>query len=81
MMKSSGTTKLYHHLVDHPDIYMPQKKEPQFFTANFDKGIEWYKDLFQTHESEQAVGEASNSYTYPEYASVAPRRIKLTAPR
>jgi len=26
-----GTTSLYHYLADHPDIFMPENKEPRFF--------------------------------------------------
>jgi len=29
----SGTTSLYHYLKQHPEVFMPQKKEPRFFVA------------------------------------------------
>jgi len=70
----SGTTSLYHNLRAHPDIYMPVKKEPQFFTANWHRGLEWYERLFEDWQGEKAVGEASMTYTYPDFADV-PRRI------
>ena len=36
----SGTTTLYHHLRAHPDVFMPEFKEPHYFVSdqnlNFD---------------------------------------------
>lgn len=71
----SGTTSLYHNLSTHPEIFMPLKKEPQFFTSNWEHGFEWYKHWFDGQTAETAVGEASMTYTYPAYANVAPERI------
>lgn len=30
----SGTTSIYHYLKQHPDIYVPENKEPRFFVAS-----------------------------------------------
>ena len=43
-----GTTSLYNYLIQHPSIAPPLKKEIFFFGANFDKGINWYKQYFPT---------------------------------
>jgi hypothetical protein len=57
-----GTTALYHYLQAHPDIFLPEKKETQFFSdwEEYQNGIEW---LAETHyadwKGEKAIGEAS----------------------
>ena len=59
---------------------MPAHKEPNFFVAeyNWDRGLAWYKRLFQLGNSAQAVGEASPRYTmYPIHTGV-PQRIAST---
>jgi Sulfotransferase family len=30
----SGTTSLYHYLKEHPEVYMPESKEPRFFVSS-----------------------------------------------
>jgi len=76
----SGTTSLYHNLSAHPQIFMSLKKEPQFFTSNWDKGFDWYTQWFTSQTTETAVGEASMTYTYPTYAATAPARIAKHLP-
>lgn len=74
----AGTTSLYHYLREHPQVYMPSFKAPEFFAgrAHFKRGIEWYAKQFASAGPEAiAVGEASNVYTkYPHYEGV-PKRI------
>ncbi|MCB8920912.1 MAG: sulfotransferase domain-containing protein [Ardenticatenaceae bacterium] len=76
----SGTTSLYHNLSLHPQIFMPLKKEPQFFTTNWHQGLDWYARWFNARTIELAVGEASMTYTYPAYATIAPERIAQHLP-
>ncbi len=70
----SGTTSIYHNLREHPDIFMTLKKEPQFFTVNWHRGLSWYQGLFSDWNGESAIGEASVTYTYPQFTE-APARI------
>ena len=44
----SNTTWLYKCLQEHPDIFMPQKKELHFFDSDsqFNKGINFYNNYF-----------------------------------
>lgn len=66
----AGTTSLWHYLRQHPDIYLPELKEPRFFIEipdswMRDKQISTlsdYRSLFDTVESESAIGEASPGY-------------------
>ena len=73
----SGTTSLYHYLKQHPDVFMPEWKEPSFFVCSEVGGItdiEEYKDLFAT-SNEKIKGEASVAYLYD---VDAPLNIKNT---
>jgi len=75
----SGTTSLYHYLKQHPQIFMPENKEPWFFSlsgittkseeiSNRKKGIvtdfNVYLDLFNDAKVPQILGEASTTYLY-----------------
>lgn len=84
----SGTTSLYHHLSDHPEIYMAPKKEPHFFSDELGRGIwddeerldkatEAYLSRFEAGRDRPVRGEASTSTLWhPE----APRRIAERVP-
>lgn len=89
----AGTTALHRYLQEHPQIFMSQKKEPQFFALEGEKadfqgpgdGINYkyitnlqsYCDLFQDVTDELAIGEASPWYLYIPKAS---ERIKHYIP-
>jgi hypothetical protein len=47
----AGTSSLHDYLSHHPDIFMSQQKELDFFCSNlnYKKGIEWYKQNLSTH--------------------------------
>lgn len=79
----AGTTSLYHYLREHPSVFMPEYKAPEYFAggSHWQRGIGWYRGLFSAAPpSAVALGEASNVYTkYPRYAGV-PERIALTIP-
>jgi len=67
-----GTTALYLMLRRHPDVYMPDLKEPQFFapemradpwrSRELPQTLEDYLALFAPATPEQRTGEASPSY-------------------
>lgn len=68
----SGTTSLYHYLKQHPDVFMPDWKEPAFFAPPEAGGIQdeaEYRALFKGAVGKKAIGEASVAYLYaPEAA-------------
>ena len=74
--QKAGTSWLAACLAAHPQIYMP-RKETQFFTHKWDKGLEWYESLFAKCPPGQICGEFSTSYLCSEDALV---RIKRVAP-
>lgn len=81
-----GTTSLHRQLRAHPDVFMPggRWKEPTFFSdhspGRWSRGLEWYESLFSDWRGEQAVGEASTSYTKAPYHAGVPERIARVLP-
>jgi hypothetical protein len=72
----SGTTSLFYYLAEHPQIAPAKEKEPHFFSYkhNFDKGIDFYKKLWDWQPENTVALEASTTYTmYPKYGNVAAR--------
>jgi hypothetical protein len=59
----AGTTTLATHLDGHPEVFMSRPKEPQFFSQRWDRGLEWYEQLFEKAGDAVARGEASTTYT------------------
>ncbi|MBE9187132.1 tetratricopeptide repeat protein [Microcoleus sp. LEGE 07076] len=59
-----GTTSLYTYLAQHPQILTPIKKEMDFFSWHFHRGIDWYLAHFplRPEGGEFVTGEASPSY-------------------
>lgn len=59
-----GTTSLYTYLAQHPQILTPIKKEMDFFSWHFDRGIDWYLAHFPAMPPGEyfVTGEASPSY-------------------
>jgi len=61
----SGTTSLHALLRQHPDIFMSNPKEPNFFSRdeNYPRLWDWYESLFEGSQDKIAIGEASADYT------------------
>ena len=75
-----GTTALYEMLRRHPQIYMPDRKEPKFFASDLrqrtqraDTGdpetLDEYLSLFADASPEQRAGEASPLYLWSQTAA------------
>ena len=78
----AGTTSLWGYLRDHPQVFMSEPKELNFFTTqhNWGRGIPWYEQHFDASGDALAVGEASGNYTnWPEYDGV-PERMASVVP-
>jgi len=72
----SGTTSLYRYLSLHPEIFMSDPKEPEFFARDdiYSKGLDWYLSLFDGAEKHQVAGEASTIYSlWPHFPRSAGR--------
>lgn len=60
-----GTTWLYENLRSHPEIFMPETKEINFFSTingNFDKGLKWYESFFREAPPTCRRGEITPEY-------------------
>src|SRR5215471_17949671 len=72
-----ATTSLWGLLKQHPQVFMSDPKEPQFFSRdeNFSLGVQWYEEFFAAAGSAIAVGEASANYSNSVFAEAASRRM------
>lgn len=78
--QKAGTSSLYRYLRSHPQIFMCEPKEPDYFVEerSWNLGRSWYEGLFEGTGHAVAVGEASTSYTmYPMYSGVPARIAEL----
>ncbi len=62
-----GTTSMCAFLMQHPQIFIPPLKEPNFFAHHFDKGYDWYQSLFERAQPGQKCGDGSTCYSSAEY--------------
>lgn len=71
----SGTTSIHEYLNQHPDIFMSEKKEIDFFCHEdkYQKGIDWYKSFFP--ENAKVRGESSQNYSKYHWWSDVPKKI------
>ena len=86
----SGTTALYEMLRRHPEIFMPQLKEPSFLAPDHPRRhqraaagplpetLAQYLALFEPARGDQLAGEASSAYLVSHYAA---ERIAQISPR
>jgi hypothetical protein len=66
-----GTTALYEYLAQHPAVFMPELKEPGFFSADMPGGLsslEEYRALFAPAPPHALTGEGSTRYLYSKVA-------------
>ncbi len=79
----AGTTTLFDLLNQHPEVYLPFKKEPAFFCDDdyFIKGEKWYlNSFFKQAQSQPARGEATSRYLF-HAEKVAPRIHQFSFPQ
>lgn len=60
--QKSGTSWLYHHLAQHPQIRFPGGKEIHYWDKQYPFGIEQYHSLFTPHTSHVKQGEITPAY-------------------
>ncbi|MDB4534162.1 sulfotransferase [Vicingaceae bacterium] len=61
-MPRTGTTFLYHTLQNHPDVYLPYRKESYYFSVNFHKGEDWFKSLYDDMPANQVGADIGPVY-------------------
>ncbi len=76
----TGTTFMFDYLGEHPQIFVPPRKEPQFFATDLDSGSDLdslsfmrdrdaYLGLFRNARPDQLTGEASTWYLFSRAAA------------
>jgi hypothetical protein len=84
----AGTTSIYAYLRRHPEVFLPERKEPHYFSEftvdpafdNFNAPVRTanrYQELFAGAAGYKAVGEGSSSYLSDKRAA---ERIKKVVP-
>jgi Sulfotransferase family len=60
-----GSKSLHNIFRQHPDCFVPSIADPNFFDRNYDRGMEWYLDLFEAAPpAVRAIGEFSHDYIH-----------------
>ena len=73
-----GTTALAQMLAAHPDVFLSEPKEPHFFDAHHDNGLQPYMEQhFAGWSGAGVAGEATPSYLAVPYV---PARIRSAIP-
>lgn len=78
----AGSTSLHRWLGDHPEVYVPDVKEPEFFSEdrNWRRGTAWYSSLFEPGADRTVRGEASTGYSRTERFPETPARMASVVP-
>ncbi|MEM6553070.1 MAG: sulfotransferase [Planctomycetota bacterium] len=74
----SGSTTLHRYLDRLPDVCMSRPKEPFFFEAFYDRGLDFYREHYFGHyQGERYIGDARHRNLFLPYV---PDRIKAVSP-
>ncbi len=76
-MPRSATTFLYHTLSKHPSIFVPSRKETDYFTFNYYRGIDWYLNYYNDMSPDHIGFDISPIYFMDKKA---PKRILKFSP-
>jgi hypothetical protein len=68
-------------LCEHPDIFIPAIKEPNFFVKWYGNGRKWYESLFDEASEHQLWGDGSTGYTTSRIVEESCRRIVKDFPK
>ncbi len=75
-----GTSTLQAQLAAQQGVFMTTPKEPNFFSddAEYAKGLDWYRGLYDAADAHALRGEASTHYTkLPTYPHTLPRMTQV----
>jgi len=67
-MPRTATTFLYQRFQEHPAIFCPYRKETNFFSVNYHRGIDWYRELYADMVDSQTGVDVSPVYFLDEQA-------------
>jgi hypothetical protein len=71
----AGTTSIYRHLRQHPEVFLPARKELHFFDRDesYNSGIDHYERFFRRADA-KAIGEVTPSYLHRAPAAMRIKR-------
>ncbi|MFA0964680.1 sulfotransferase [Roseivirga sp. BDSF3-8] len=71
--EKSGTTWLKHNLNEHPEVFVPSKKELNFFDKDehYDQGLSYYASFFEQADGNVKKGELTPGYLHTPEKSAA----------
>ena len=58
----AGSSWIFECMREHPEVYVPEAKDLQFFDRHYRKGLDWYFSYFNGKEKFKARGELSHDY-------------------
>ena len=76
--QKAGTTTLQALLAQHPQVFLPDRKELHYFSLHFDAGLQWYGNQFAAAGPAQRCGEITPYYLFHPQA---PLRIRALLPQ
>jgi hypothetical protein len=67
----TGSSWMYEILRQHPNCYVPLCKDIYFFDRHYERGLDWYFELFQeANKTHTAIGELSHNYLFSPAAAI-----------
>lgn len=75
----SGTSYLAALLGAHPDIDPGSVKEPNYFSREYERGPQWYDDLYESRRDQLLRLDGSMSYTFPHFPDALPRLAEASS--
>ncbi|WP_237060354.1 sulfotransferase family protein [Microbulbifer sediminum] len=78
----SASTSLYFYLEQHPQIFLPARKEPEYFSFRYasQDDYKWYQALYEAAKPGQLLGDCSTGYSRGLDERNIPERIAMQVP-
>ncbi|MFZ5562513.1 MAG: sulfotransferase family protein [Thermodesulfobacteriota bacterium] len=67
-MPRAGTTTLYHNLQKHPMACLPLRKETNYFSFQYDRGVAWFLKFYRHAATHQICFDISPGYFFDPHA-------------
>ena len=60
--QKTASTWLHTCFREHPDLFVPEQDATHYFTINYFRGLEWYRQFYINYSGEKMVGDTTPSY-------------------
>jgi len=61
-MPRCGTTFFYYKLQEHPSVFVPFRKETNYFSTTYERGVDWYLNLYKDMNANEKGADISPFY-------------------